>query len=68
MMDTPEPMFTTKHGSCGVGLLTKDIPYFGGLGLGLSRGGDLDDVPEVVVAPDEDAGVTSYLVLPPWWV
>lgn len=37
MSDTPEPMLTSRHGNCGVGLLSKVTPYFGGSGLGRSK-------------------------------
>ena len=40
-IDTPEPMFTSRHGSCGTGSCTNDTAYFGGSGLGRSNtGGD----------------------------
>jgi len=34
-------MFTSKQGSCGVGLLSKDTAYFGGSGLGRGKDGGL---------------------------
>ena len=35
--ETPEPMLTSRHGNCGVGLLSKMTPYCGGFGLGRSN-------------------------------
>lgn len=37
MIDTPDPMFTRRHGSCGVGLASNVTPNLGGSGLGLSK-------------------------------
>ena len=39
MIDTPEPIFINRQGSCGVGILSKVTPYFGGSGLVRSSGG-----------------------------
>jgi hypothetical protein len=39
IIDTPDPMLTSRHGSCGVGLLSNVTPYLGGSGLGLSSWG-----------------------------
>lgn len=62
MIETPDPMFTSKQGSCGVGFLSNVTPNFGGSGLGLSRGteeGELDgtfnNLEELQDAADDDA-------------
>ena len=36
MIDTPDPMLTSRHGSCGVGFDSNVTAYLGGSGLGRS--------------------------------
>src|SRR6266436_8122578 len=50
MMETPDPMLTSRHGSCGVGFPSNVTAYFGGLGPGRSS-----------AASDGDACATDWI-------
>ena len=61
MIETPDPMLTSKQGSCGVGFLSNVTPYFGGSGLGLSKEeevegtfNNLEELQDVAAADDDD--------------
>ena len=59
MSDTPEPMLTSRHGNCGVGLLSKETPYFGGSGLGRSRIWGTDAAGWGVLRKNDDASPSA---------